>query len=98
MRDAELARRVLAESDYILSRYDCEQMHTTFGSFGTEQTRHAAPEGLLVDLVQGWRYLIDRDRRVLAWIMEYQKPHFEWPPYPIPGTPSAGQLVDLSFT
>jgi hypothetical protein len=98
MRDAELARRVLAESDSILGQYGCEQMHATFGSFGPEPRPDATPEGLLVDLVQGWQYLIDRDPRILAWIMDYQKANFEWPPYPIAGTPSAGQLLELSLT
>jgi len=43
LRDADLARQVLAESDALLERYRCDQMHTTFGAFGP---RPAAPRSL----------------------------------------------------
>jgi hypothetical protein len=88
MRDAELGRRVMAESDSILARHDCQQVHTIFAGFDSELSKvELGPERLLVDAVQGWRYLFERDPRVLSWIMDYQKPHFSWPEYPIAGTP-----------
>ena len=88
MRDQELARRVHAESDTILETNACKQEHITFGAFGAAlQDLDLTPERLLAEVVRGWQYLIERDPRVLAWIMEYQRPHFEWPPYPIEGTP-----------
>ncbi len=88
MRDAELAARVHAESHACLAAYDCRQTHSTFGAFGPDLERlDLTPERLLADLVRGWQYLIDRDPRVLAWIMAYQLPHFEWPEYPVAGTP-----------
>jgi hypothetical protein len=88
MRDAELRARVMAESDRILATGDCRQMHTTFGAFDSNLERmDGGPEQLLADLVDGWRYLIERDPRVLWWIVEYQRPWFEWPEYPIAGTP-----------
>jgi hypothetical protein len=89
MRDAELRRRVLAESDRLLEAFDCRQVHTTFGAFSAElQPLALAPEDLLADLVAGWDYLIDRDSRVLAWIAEFQRQHFTPPEYPVAGTPS----------
>jgi hypothetical protein len=89
MRDLELARRVHAESDAILAAGDCKQEHVTFGAFGADlQPMALTPERLLVDLVTGWEYLIERDPRVLAWIMQYQRANFAWPDYPIEGTPS----------
>jgi hypothetical protein len=89
MRDLELQRRVHAESDMILETNDCKQEHVTFGAFGPDlEALDLTPERLLVELVKGWQYLVDRDPRVLAWIMEYQRANAEWPPYPIEGTPS----------
>ena len=89
MRDLELAQRVHAESDAILAAGDCKQEHSTVGAFGPDlQAVDMPPERLLAELVTGWQYLIERDARVLAWITEYQRTHFEWPPYPIEGTPS----------
>jgi len=90
MRDEELRRRVHAESDALLKRYDCHQVHATFGAFDEELRRvELPPEGLLAELVKGAQPLIDRDPRVVAWIMEFQRPHFEWPEYPVAGTPRA---------
>jgi hypothetical protein len=89
MRDLDLARRVHAESDTIFAAHDCHQKHSTFGAFGPDlRPLDLTPERLLVDVVKGWGYLIERDPRVLAWIMKYQRPHFAWPEYPIHGTPS----------
>jgi hypothetical protein len=88
MRDADLAARVHAESDRILADHDCRQEHCTFGTFDADlRPRALPPERLLRELVRGWDYLIERDPRVLAWIMAYQQPHFEWPAYPVAGTP-----------
>ena len=88
MRDAQLRRRVLEESDALLERYDCQQVHATFGAFGADLERlEMTPEGLLVELVRGASHLIDRDPRVLSWIVDFQKPHFTWSDYPVEGTP-----------
>jgi hypothetical protein len=89
LRDPQLRRRVHEESDRLLAAHDCEQVHTTFAAFGEDLAPlDLAPERLLADLVEGARPLIDRDPRVLAWIMEFQRPHFRWPAYPVAGTPS----------
>ncbi len=88
MRDAELATRVHAESDRILADNDCRQMHTTFAAFGTDLRRlDLSPDQLLVEVVEGWRYLFERDPRLLAWMVEFQRPQSGWPAYPIAGTP-----------
>ncbi len=88
MRDLELARRVVQESDAILEANDCRQMHTTYAGFGPDLKRiEMSPERFLVELVKGSEYLIDRDPRVLSWLMDYQKPLFRWPEYPVAGTP-----------
>jgi|tagenome__1003787_1003787.scaffolds.fasta_scaffold20869145_1 hypothetical protein len=90
MRDLELARRVLAESDAILTRNDCRQMHVTYDAFGPDLQRlDLSPEALLAELVRGAGYLIDHDPRVLAWIAEFQRPRPGWPEYPVAGTPEA---------
>jgi len=95
MRDAELAERVVAESDTILGDNDCRQMHVTFGGFDADLRDLAlSPEELLVEVVEGSRYLYERDPRVLAWIMEFQRGPSAWPDYPTAGTPEdAGSLV-----
>jgi hypothetical protein len=88
MRDAELARRVRAESDALFEEYDCRQVHTTFGAFGPDlKALELSPDELLAGLVRGHGYLIDRDPRVLGWIAGFQRPHFTWPEYPVEGTP-----------
>ena len=88
MRDAELRRRVLEESDTLLERHNCRQTHTTFGAFGPDlEPLDMTPERLLVELVRGSQYLFERDPRVLSWIVDYQKQHFTWPDYPVEGTP-----------
>ncbi len=89
MRDAELRRRVLAESDRLLDTFKCGQVHTTFGAFRSDLEPLAlSPEDLLAELVRGWDYLIDRDPRVLAWIAEFQRRQFGCPEYPVAGTQS----------
>lgn len=88
MRDVELGRRVLAESDALFARHDCAQVHTTFGAFGEDLKRlELSPERLLVDLVEGWQYLIERDPRVLSWIVDFHRQRFGAPAYPVEGTP-----------
>ena len=88
MRDEELRRRVLAESDALLERFECEQTHITYGAFGPDlEPLELSPERLLVELVKGSEHLIERDPRVLAWIVGYQSRHFTWPDYPVEGTP-----------
>jgi len=88
MRDAALSRRVHAESDRIFADHDCSQQHTTFGAFGADLQRvELTPEQLLVEVVRGWRYLFERDARVLPWIAEFQRPQMGWPEYPTAGTP-----------
>jgi len=88
MRDEELRSRVLAESDTFMERYDCRQVHTTFGAFGSDlEPLDMTPERLLVELVKGYQHLIERDPRLLPWIVEYQGQHFTWPDYPVEGTP-----------
>lgn len=95
MRDVELARRVEAESDKLLAAHRCRQTHVTFGAFDEGGARVATPpEDLLSRLVEGYRYLWEKDPRVLAWIAEYQRPEGGWSEYPTAGTPdgpSAGQ-------
>jgi hypothetical protein len=89
MRDAQLRRRVLDESDALLARYECQQVHTTFGAFGSDLERiPLSPEALLAELVLGAQPLIERDPRVLSWICDFQKAHFAWQEYPVEGTPS----------
>ncbi len=88
MRDADLARRVLAESDAILAGGDCRQMHVTYGAFGADlEPLPLGADALLAELVSGWDYLIERDPRVLGWIAGYQQGHFAPADYPIAGTP-----------
>ncbi len=88
MRDADLHRRLLAESDALFARYDCRQVHTTFGAFGEDlEPLDLSPEQLLVDLVRGSQYLIERDPRILSWIFDFQARHFALPDYPVEGTP-----------
>ncbi len=88
MRDADLARRVLAESDRLLASYECRQEHVTFSAFGPDREDHGlGPERLLVELVAGFGYLIERDPRLLGWITEHQRRHFPPTEYPVVGTP-----------
>jgi hypothetical protein len=89
MRDLDLARRVVQESDSIMERFDCHQVHTSFGAFAADGTAvECDAERFFADLVRGWRHLIDRDPRILTWLVTYQKELFRWPEYPVAGTPS----------
>ncbi len=88
VRDAELRRRVHEESDRLLERYDCRQEHVTLAAFGPDLARlDLSPERLLVEIVEGTKYLVERDPRLLAWITEFQRPPSGWPDYPTAGTP-----------
>jgi len=87
-RDDELAKRMLDESDVILAKYDCRQVHATFGAFGADLAPIAlSPEVLLAELVTGWQYVFEGDPRVLAWIVDFQTQFATWPAYPVEGTP-----------
>lgn len=104
-RDEELAKRMLAESDAILERYDCQQVHATFGAFGEDLAPlELAPEVLLARLVTGWQYLFECDPRVLAWIVDFQTQLAPWPDYPVEGTPdrdppaSAAKVVPAAIS
>ena len=87
-RDEELAKRMLDESDAILEQYDCDQVHATLGVFGEDLAPvHLPSEVLLAEVVTGWQYVFERDPRVLAWIVDFQKRFATWPDYPVEGTP-----------
>jgi hypothetical protein len=88
MRDAELKARVMAESDAILDNHDCRQVHTTFGAFGPDLAPlELSPHEFFAQLVKGSQYLIDRDPRVLSWLVDFQRAQMEALEYPIEGTP-----------
>jgi hypothetical protein len=89
-RDADLRRRVNAESDRILAAYQCPLRMVTFAGIGPDlQDMQLAPEELLVNLVQGWSYLFERDPKVVRWIGEHQAPFFNWPRYADWGSPAS---------
>jgi hypothetical protein len=93
MRDPDLARRVLDESDRLLRDHDCRQAHVTFGAFGRDHRPLAlTEEELLAELVRGSQYLVDRDPRILAWIAGFQRPAAGWLDYPAAGTPEAVRM------
>jgi hypothetical protein len=97
MRDAELRARVLAESDHLFERYDCAQVHTTFGAFGEDlKPLDLSSEQLLVGLVDGWRYLCEDDPRILSWIAEFQRRTFSPPAYPVEGTPRPAPVAEVN--
>lgn len=90
-RDDDLGREVLEESDRLFEQYDCRQMHTTFGAFGPDlKPLDLTPERLLVDLVRDAQHLFEDDPRILSWIVDFQKTQFDWPEYPVAGTPDRG--------
>ncbi len=94
-RDDDLAKRMLEESDAILAKYDCGQVHTTYNVFGPDLAPcDLTSERLLVELVKGWQHLIEKDPRILPWIVDHQRQHFNWPPYPVEGTPQAHAPAD----
>lgn len=88
-RDLELGKRVMEESDRLLRQYACRQEMKTFA--GIDETLNEislTPDQLLVNLVAGWRYLLDRDPAILRWTVEHQREAFEWQQYGIEGAPS----------
>jgi hypothetical protein len=90
-RDAGLGRRVLQESDEIMERYGCRQVHTTFAVVGDDlRDVPLSREALAVLLADGWRYLLDTVPAVLPWLLEAQKPAGGWIDYPIAGSPARG--------
>ena len=90
LRDADLHRRLSEENDRILAEHQCPSQMVTFGGIGPDlQDMALSPEELLVRLVQGWDYLFDRDPRLLHWIVEHQKPFFDWPEYPVLAAPAS---------
>lgn len=89
-RDADLGRRVHEESDRILRDYDCNQQMVTFAGIGPDLREvPLSADELLSAMVSGWQYLFHRNPKVVRWITEYQQPFFEWPPYPIGGSPTS---------
>jgi hypothetical protein len=92
-RDAELGRRVLAESDRLLSDYDCAQVHRVFEAIGPDlRPMNLDPTELTALLADGWQYLVPANPAVLPWIVEAQAPPGGWPTYPVAGTPSRAAL------
>jgi hypothetical protein len=90
-RDEDLGRRVREESDRIMERYDCRQVHTTFAAIGDDlEEMDLSPEALTVRLAEGWAYLFDSAPSVLPWLLEAQRPAAGWVDYPIAGSPARG--------
>lgn len=89
-RDDALMAEVLAESDDIMSRHGCGQRMVTFAGIGADlQDISANPDELLVELVEGWRYLLEQNPRILHWVMDQQRPFFRWDDYPVAGMPTS---------
>lgn len=89
-RDEELGRQVRAESDRIMADHDCGQRMITFAGIGHNlRERALSPDALLSELVEGWRYLFDRNPSALRWIVEQQRPGFSWPAYAVAGSPTS---------
>ena len=89
-RDADLSRRVLEESDAIQAKFGCRQEMTTFAGIGPDlQDLPLAGEELMVELVRGWEYLLDRSPNVLRWITEHQQLLLGPLPYPVAGLPTS---------
>jgi hypothetical protein len=89
-RDPALGRQVMEESDRILATQDCRQQMVSYA--GLDAGGHEMPldaDALLARLVGGWDYLIERDPRLLHWIVAQQAPHFTWPPYAVEGCPTS---------
>ncbi len=90
LRDADLHRRLSEENDQILADHECPSQMVTFAGVGPDlQDMALSPEELLVKLVHGWDYLFARDPKVLRWISEHQDPFFDWPHYPVLGSPAS---------
>lgn len=88
-RDAALSQRVMAESDALLARFGCEQVHRAFEVLGPDlKPLLLEPAALTTLLVDGWRYLLSGNPALLPWMVQAQTPADGWPPYPVAGTPS----------
>jgi hypothetical protein len=88
-RDQELGRRVMEESDRLLQRYGCRQEMTTFAGIDEALVDvPLSPDQLLVRLIEGWHYLLDRDPAILRWTVEHQRGSFQWKQYGTEGAPS----------
>ncbi|RZL40321.1 MAG: DUF707 domain-containing protein [Rubrivivax sp.] len=88
-RDAALGQRVLAESDALLARHDCQQVHRVFEALGPDlKPMTLDPAGLTALLVDGWQYLLPANPALLPWMVQAQAPAGGWPAYPVAGTPS----------
>lgn len=88
-RDAELGRRVLAESDRLLHDHDCHQVHRVFEAIGSDLRPMPLDDTeLMALLADGWQYLVPTNPAVLPWIVQAQSPATGWPDYPVAGTPS----------
>jgi len=88
-RDAELGRRVHAESDHIMEAYGCSQIHKTFAAVGPDlQNCDLKPTALAAVLADGWRYLFATNPAVLPLMLQAQQPESGWGVYPVAGTPS----------
>ena len=91
-RDAELDRTVRAESDAIMARYNCTQVHTTYEVIGEDLEGVAlSPEKLAATLAEGWQYLLPTNPAVLPWMMSFQQPAGGWNDYPVSGSPSCAR-------
>jgi hypothetical protein len=91
-RDAALDQRVRAESDLIMARHGCQQVHATFKIIGADREPVCLkPDALALRLAEGWRYLLDSNPAVLPWVLAAQQPQGGWGDYPIAGTPSCAR-------
>jgi hypothetical protein len=89
-RDAELNQRVHEESDTITRDAQCSQQMVTYAGIGPDgQDLSLSPDELLTLLIDGWRYIQERDSSIVRWIVEQQTPHFEFRPYPVGGSPAS---------
>jgi hypothetical protein len=96
-RDPELGRRVMAESDELLQSYACSQVLTTFSGIDESLSdMPMSPDRLLVQLIDGWQYLLARDPAILRWAVDHQRGTTEWPRYGIEGAPSGPRRIAVT--
>ena len=89
-KDADLRRRVMQESDDILSRFACDQRMVTFAGIGSDfRDMSLTPEALLVELARGWQYVFEDNPTALRWLFEQQQGLFSESPYPLSGLPTS---------
>lgn len=66
----------MEESDQSLRRYGCRQEMTTFTGIDEALTDvDLAPDQLLVRLIEGWHYLLDRDPAILRGPLNINADH-----------------------